>query len=63
MRKEDLVRFVESKIGQTISTIYGPSLVVGVVISDNGTRIVHLKEFDEEDYYLELKDFSYLLQA
>lgn len=45
---------VESKQGQTIQTVWGPSLVVGIVRGDGNKLFVHMKEFGEEDYHIAL---------
>lgn len=62
MEENDLIALVEEKQGMTISTIYGPSLVIGTETSEDGSKLIHLKEFGEEDYYIYLEDFLDLIQ-
>ncbi len=59
---EEIKAEVESFVNQTVGTIYGPSLVVGVVEDDKGNLFVHLKEFGEEDYHIRLDQWHSVLQ-
>ncbi|MFE8701225.1 hypothetical protein ACFYKX_11520 [Cytobacillus sp. FJAT-54145] len=52
MKPKSFEEVVKSYIGQTIQTVYGPSLVVGI-IEEDGEKLIHLKEFGEEDYTIE----------
>lgn len=62
MKESELIDLVNNQIGSSISTIYGPSLVVGIETSDDGSKLVHLREFGEEEYYIRLADFPDLIQ-
>ncbi|KRT93093.1 MULTISPECIES: hypothetical protein [Bacillus] len=51
---------VKSYIQKIVGTIYGPSLVVGIVERDGG-EYIHLKENGEEDYFVSLEQWPELL--
>lgn len=57
-----LIKEVNSCVGQTVQTQYGPSLVVGIVEDEDGRLLVHLKEFGEEDYHVDIEQWEMLLQ-
>jgi hypothetical protein len=50
---DSLTTEILNHVGSTIRTVYGPSLVVGIV-EENGEKFIHLKEFGDEDYYVKL---------
>lgn len=56
MTLQEIKRDVKSKIGQTVQTVWGPSLVVGIIKEEDG-EYVHLKEFGEEDYTVKLENW------
>lgn len=62
--KKDLDKIresIQSKIGMTVQTGYGPSLVVGIVKSEDDKEYVHLKEFGYEDYHVLIEEWVSLL--
>lgn len=60
-RENEIEKEVKSLIGSTIGTIYGPSDVVGI-IEREGVKYVHLREFGEEDYTVDIADWDGLIQ-
>lgn len=50
---------VKQVIGQTIGTIYGPSTVVGFVPGSNESMVA-LKENGDEDYHVQLSEWTTL---
>lgn len=62
MDKKDIEKIkkeVASKIGKTIETAWGPSLVVGIIENETGVY-VHLKEFGTEDYHVKIEDWWHI---
>lgn len=51
---------VESNIGRTVGTLYGPCLVIGIVLQE-GKEYVSLQENGEE-FVVALEDWHTLLQ-
>lgn len=56
----ELKKDVLSKVGSTIQTMYGPSLVVGLDTDGEGNMFVLLKEFGEEDYAVAIEEWESL---
>lgn len=63
MKRRKIKKEVKAKVGQTIDTIYGPSLVIGIIIDDDGEEIIHLKEDGTKDYCVVLESWSVLLNG
>lgn len=57
---ENIRKEVESNIGQTVGTLYGPCLVIGIV-SQEGKEFISLQEHGEE-FVVALEDWHNLLQ-
>ena len=53
---------VEAQIGKTVYTVYGESLVVGIIEDANGVEYIELKEFGEEEFYVKIEEWTTLLQ-
>lgn len=53
---EEIRKEVLELQGKTIGTLWGPSQVVRITEQD-GVEYVHLREFGEEDYTVELEQF------
>jgi hypothetical protein len=62
MGLEQIRNDIKNNIGQTINTVYGPSLVVGITVQEDGSEYVFLKEFGEEDYCVLIEQWPDLLQ-
>lgn len=60
-RLDKIRKDIHSKIEMTVQTGYGPSLVVGIVESEDGKEYVHLKEFGYEDYHVLIEEWDSLL--
>ncbi|MDX1699617.1 MAG: hypothetical protein R3250_03315 [Melioribacteraceae bacterium] len=59
MEKENaLLIEVRAKIGTTVHTVWGPSTVHEVIQDKDGTWVVHLLEFGEEPYSINLSDWN-----
>jgi hypothetical protein len=62
MNADQIRKEVEKHIGKTIRTLYGPSLVVGIIKDEEGVEYIHLKERGYEDYHVKLVEWETLVQ-
>lgn len=56
---EEYRKEVEALIGKTITTVYGPSEVVGLQVR-NGITYINLLERGDEPYNVELEQWRFL---